>query len=106
MAITPVKDRVELSSPKHQPRRIALYSPRSIHHQRRVAAEEPLHARDEVRLGRLHDPMKMVRHQAKRMHLPARLQTRLAQRPDETLPVLIVLGDLKIGSRRSPRFMT
>jgi hypothetical protein len=37
--------------------------------------------------------MKMVGHQAKGLHLPARFPTGLAQGVEETLPILVILED-------------
>jgi hypothetical protein len=44
--------------------------------------------------------MKMIRHQAERMNLPASLPAGLAQRIHKTLPVLITLEDWFRGDLR------
>ena len=51
-----------------------------------VSAQKPRHARDQIGLGRLHDEMKMIRHEDTGLNLPAGLGARLAQRLDEALP--------------------
>ena len=48
---------------------------------------QPLHARHEVPLGGFHHQMKMIRHQAKCLHQPICLRTRLAQGGEKALPI-------------------
>ena len=60
---------------------------------RGVSAQEPLHPGNEIGARRLHDEMKVIGHEAERVHLPIRLGARLAQRLDETLPVGVVFED-------------
>ena len=60
---------------------------------RGVSAEEPLHARDQIGLGRFHDQMKMIVHETIGMHLPVGLGARLRQRLQEQLLILLRLED-------------
>ena len=59
----------------------------------RVSAEKPFHARNQVRLGRFDHQVKMIRHEAIGMNLPARLAARLAQGLDKPLAVGVVVKD-------------
>ncbi len=59
-----------------------------------VGAQQPLHARHEVGLGRLDDQVKVVAHETIGVHLPTGLLTGLAQGLEEPVPVLIVVEDL------------
>src|SRR5438093_4956783 len=59
----------------------------------RVSAQKPFHARNQVRLGRLEHQVKMIRHEAIGMNLPARLAARLAQGLDNPLAVVVVVED-------------
>src|ERR1035438_7001665 len=56
-----------------------------------IGAQQPLHPGHQVGLGRLDDQVKVVAHEAIRMHLPAGLLTRLRERLQEPLPVLVIL---------------
>ena len=58
-----------------------------------VGAQQPLHPGNQVGLGGLDHQVKVVGHQAERVHLPVGLGTALAQGFQETLPVSIVLED-------------
>src|SRR6185436_12347878 len=57
---------------------------------RGVSAEEPLHPSDQVWLGCLDHEMKMIRRQAKRMHLPGCLRAGIGKNLEEGLPVHVV----------------
>ena len=59
----------------------------------RIGAQQPLHSRHQVGLRRLDYQVKMIAHQAVRMHLPAGLLTGLAQRFQQPLPVRVVGED-------------
>src|SRR6266566_1167603 len=59
----------------------------------RVSAEKPFHARNQVRPGRFEHQVKMIRHEAIGMNLPARLAARLAQGLDKPLTVGGVVED-------------
>jgi hypothetical protein len=56
----------------------------------RVGAQEPAHALHEIRVGCFQYQVKMVAHQAIRMHLPSRLLACLRQRFEEVLAVHII----------------
>ena len=90
--------------------RLQVSGARSIHHQRlvasaeqvpeefvptveagRVRAQEPLHARNQVGLRRLHHQMKMIRHEHVGVDLPPGLGASISQRLDEPLPILVIL---------------
>ena len=58
-----------------------------------VNSQEPLHARDQIRLRRLDDQMKVVAHETIRVHLPFRSDTDFSQRVEESLPILIISKD-------------
>lgn len=55
-----------------------------------VSAQEPLHADDEIGLGRLGDEMKMVSHETEGVDLPAGLFTGGAEGGEEGLAVGVV----------------
>ena len=57
---------------------------------RRVSSQQPLHARHQIRLGRLHHQVKMIGHQAKGLNLPSRLGATLRQRFEEQRPVSVI----------------
>ena len=58
-----------------------------------VSAQKPLHACDQIGLGRLDHEMKMIRHEHIGVNLPAGLGACLAQGLDEPPPVRVVLAD-------------
>src|SRR5208282_1123484 len=68
-----------------------------------IGSQQPLHAGDQIRAGRFDDQMKMVRHQAPGMDLPAGFFTGLA---NVSINSRWASSFLKMGSRRSPRLMT
>ena len=79
---------------KHpSPRRAVLrYAP--LPEQRlSIVAQQPLHPHHQIGLGRFEDQVKVVAHQAIRMHLPAGLLTGLRQRLQQSLSVLVILED-------------
>ena len=55
-----------------------------------VGAQKPFHARDQIRLRRLDDQVKMIRHQDIGKDLPTGLGARLGQRQDEAIAIRIV----------------
>src|SRR5438034_6381923 len=59
----------------------------------RVSTQKPFHARNQVRLGRFNYQVKMIRHEAIGMNLPAGLAARLAQGLDKPLAVGVVVED-------------
>ena len=59
----------------------------------RVSAQKPFHARNQVRLGRFDYQVKMIRHEAIGMNLPAGLAAHLAQGLDNPLAVGVVVED-------------
>src|ERR1017187_4002918 len=58
---------------------------------RSIRAQKPLHASDQVGLGRFDHQMKVVQHQTISMNLPACFVARFAEGFQKTLPILIVL---------------
>jgi hypothetical protein len=64
-----------------------------------VGAQQPLHSRHQIGLGRFDDEMKVVGHQAIGVHLPAGFLARFGQRLEEAVAVMVVS---KMLSRRSP----
>src|ERR1017187_8814318 len=58
---------------------------------RSIRAQKPLHASDQVGLGRFDHQMKVVQHQTISMNLPAGFVARFAESFQKTLPILIVL---------------
>ncbi|MDB6019242.1 MAG: hypothetical protein JWR19_3731 [Pedosphaera sp.] len=69
-----------------------------------LGSQEPFHARDPIGTRRLHDQMKMMGHQAQGVHLPAGLAADFPKRVKQQESILVSVQ--KMGSRRSPRFMT
>src|SRR6266536_282967 len=58
-----------------------------------VSTQKPLHPRHQVAARRLDHQMKMIRHEAERMHLPAGFVAGLARRAEEALPILLIPGN-------------
>ena len=56
---------------------------------RRVGAQEPFHAGDQIGVGRLQHPMKMVGHQTEGMYLPAGFLTRFGQGVHKQRSILV-----------------
>ena len=56
----------------------------------RVGSQKPLHPRHQSRLRRLPHQMKMISHQAIRMHLLSRLLASLPQRFQKPPPILVI----------------
>src|SRR5437762_856571 len=55
-----------------------------------VSAEKPFHARDQIGLRRFEDQMKMIPHQAIRVHLPIGLGASFAESFQKPSPILII----------------
>src|SRR2546430_14978301 len=60
---------------------------------RGVSAEEPFHAQNEVRQRRFEDEVKMVRHEAIGMNLPARFAAAFAERFKKTDAIVVIQQD-------------
>src|ERR1039457_6989774 len=58
-----------------------------------VGAQQPLHPGHQVGLGRFDNQVKVVAHEAIRVHLPTGLLARLRERLQQPLPVLVILED-------------
>ena len=58
-----------------------------------ISPQQPLHPGHQIGLGRLDYQMKVIVHQAIRMHLPAGLFAGLRQRLKEPVPVLVIGKD-------------
>ena len=58
-----------------------------------VSTQKPLHPSHQVGARGLDHQMKMIRHQAQRMHLPAGFVAGLARRAEEALPILLIPGN-------------
>jgi len=72
-----------------------------------VSAQKPFHADNPIRLRRLDHEVKVIRHEDKGVNLPAGLGASFTQRFDSAAARdWRSASCLKIGSRRSPRFMT
>ena len=56
-----------------------------------VCPEKPFHPGHQIATRRLHDQMKVVRHQAKGMHLPARFLAHLTQCVEKTAAILVIM---------------
>ena len=83
-----VHDQRFVTSAEHMPKEfVPAIEPR------RVGAQEPAHPGDKVGRRRLDDQMKMIQHQAIRMHLPARLGAGLVQGGHEPLAVKVIVED-------------
>jgi hypothetical protein len=59
-----------------------------------VNSQKPFHPRHKIGLGRLNYQVKMIAHQAIRVHLPLRLAASLSQRGQKTFPVDVVPKDV------------
>src|SRR6266545_5137101 len=70
----------------------------------RVSAQKPFHARNQVGMGRFEHQVKMIRHEAIGMNLPARLAAHTS--PKVSINRWRSSLSWKIDSRRSPRFIT
>jgi hypothetical protein len=57
---------------------------------RGLDAQQPFHSQNQRHLRRLHHEVKMIAHQAIRMHLPARLPTSLSQHLQKDPPAFVV----------------
>src|SRR4030095_4912056 len=60
---------------------------------RRIYAQKPFHARDQIGLRGLNQQGKMIGYETTRSHLPARFGATFAQGRQEPLSVLIILKD-------------
>ena len=60
----------------------------------RVGAQEPAHPRHQAAIGSLHQEMKMIAHEAVRMHLEIRFLTGFSQGLEEVLAVHIIGEDV------------
>jgi len=58
-----------------------------------VGAQQPLHARHQIRLRGFNNQVEMIAHKTKGMNLPAGLGARLTERGDETLAIFIIKED-------------
>ena len=58
-----------------------------------IGPQQPLHPSYKVGLGRFDDQVKVIAHEAIRMHLPTSLLTRLRERLQQPLLVLVILED-------------
>ena len=58
-----------------------------------ISAGQPLHAHDEVGLGRLGDKMKLIAHETPGMELPAGFLACLAERVEEAAAVEVIAED-------------
>ena len=58
-----------------------------------VGAQQPLHAQDEIGLGRLGDEVKMIAHETPGMELPPGLLAGFTKGGEEGAPILIVAKD-------------
>src|SRR5687768_12893032 len=58
---------------------------------RSVGAEEPFHPGNQIRLRGFHNEMKMIGHEAERMHLPGGFSASLPQSLEERFTVRIVV---------------
>ena len=52
-----------------------------------------MHPRHQIRLGRFHQDVVMIRHQNKGVHPPAGPLARLSQSAEETFPVAVIAKD-------------
>ena len=55
---------------------------------------QPFHSRYQICLRGFNDQMKMVAHQAVRLHLPLGLDTSLSERAKKSLPILVILKNV------------
>jgi hypothetical protein len=64
----------------------------------RVGTQRPFHPYCQIGLQRLYDQMKMIAHQAIRMHLPSGLLTSLSQGLHKLNPIRIIIKDCLAAS--------